>query len=48
MRGFVVGLLIGLLIPPLAIWAYLTAGSLPVATGDAMRRRESPLRRLTR
>jgi len=35
MRRFVVGLLIGLLIPPLAIWAYLTAGSPPVATSDA-------------
>jgi thiosulfate dehydrogenase len=35
MRGFLVGLLIGLVIPPLMIWAYLTAGSPPVATSDS-------------
>jgi thiosulfate dehydrogenase len=32
---FLLGLLIGLLIIPLAIWIYLTVGSPPVATGDA-------------
>ena len=31
---FLLGLLIGLLIVPLCIWAYLTAGSPPVATND--------------
>jgi mono/diheme cytochrome c family protein len=32
---FLLGLLIGLVIVPVAIWIYLTAGSPPVATGDA-------------
>jgi thiosulfate dehydrogenase len=32
---FLLGLLIGLLIFPLGIWIYLTAGSPPVATSDA-------------
>jgi thiosulfate dehydrogenase len=32
---FLIGLVIGLLIVPLGIWIYLTAGSPPVATGDA-------------
>ncbi len=32
---FLIGLLIGLLIVPIGIWLYLTAGSPPVATGDA-------------
>ena len=32
---FLIGLVIGLLIVPVGIWLYLTAGSPPVATGDA-------------
>src|ERR1700727_2123521 len=32
---FLIGLLIGLLVVPLGIAAYLSFGSLPVATGDA-------------
>src|ERR1700742_994852 len=32
---FMIGLVIGLLIVPIGIWFYLTAGSPPVATGDA-------------
>ena len=32
---FLIGLVIGLLIVPIGIWLYLTAGSPPVATGDA-------------
>src|ERR1700727_1806689 len=31
---FLIGLLIGLLIPPICIWLYLRAGSPPVATSD--------------
>ena len=32
---FLIGLVIGLLIVPIGIWLYLTAGSPPVATADA-------------